>query len=91
MDTRTTAEGSGSQSGRDTSGATAEHGGPRPAQPHPYLLRALMDTQGDLGGIFSNTLDAKYERILLEFANRGVKRRGGLTGATRARIRRGRR
>ena len=59
------------------------HGGPRPARPHPYMTRALLETQGAQLAAFNRRASALFPRLVTRYrARRGA---GGVVLAGRGR------
>ena len=64
------------------------HGGPFPARPYPFLFRALIETRSEQAEAFASSARSRFPLLAQRFAGRAG---GGLSSATRAVARRGRR
>ena len=64
------------------------HGGPRPARPHPFLTRALIETQQLAYTEFVNTARRRFPIAVAQAMRRGSGGAGSVFGRTFARRRR---
>ena len=66
------------------------HGGPYPAPPHPYLFRALEETEADQAAAFARKARERFPRLAMQFAARSNLGSVGTLSRTIARHHRGR-